>query len=86
MKVVKENEVSQRHILIQFDPQHQRLEFTQNEEKIQLDENHYMPHFFAKDIEELRNNPESRKALKTFNLFSQTSQNPRVNLVKLQNQ
>jgi len=29
-----------------------------------MDEGHYQPTFIAKDIEEIRNNPETRKVLK----------------------
>jgi hypothetical protein len=39
-----------------------------------MDESHYHPTFIAKDIEEIRNNPEKRKVLKQFKLFTGVSQ------------
>lgn len=49
---------------MEHDPVNGRLGFSYKEQQIELDEAHYQPTFIAKDIEEIRNNPASRKVLK----------------------
>jgi hypothetical protein len=63
-----------KHILLDHDPINGRLGFIHHDRPIELDESHYQPTFIAKDIEEIRNNPETRKVLKQFKLFTGVSQ------------
>ena len=60
--------------MLEHDPLNGRLGFSYKEQQIELDESHYQPTFIAKDIEEIRNNPETRKVLKQFHLFTGVSQ------------
>eukprot|EP00347_Sterkiella_histriomuscorum_P023962 403332781 len=61
------------HFILEHDPVNGRLGFSYNNKEIELDESHYHPTFIAKDIEEIRNNPETRKILKQFQLFTGVS-------------
>lgn len=40
-----------------------------NEEVVPIDEAHFHPIFFAKDVEQLRMNPEAQRTLKKFRIF-----------------
>jgi len=42
-----------------------------------LDDSHFAPTFIASDIEEIRNNPDARKILRQFQIFS--GQNQKIN-------
>jgi len=59
------------HIIMEYNPDRQRLGFyRQDNQEIELDEQHFEPLFIAKDVEELRRNPEARKALRQYNIFT----------------
>jgi hypothetical protein len=60
--------------MVEYDPGKGRLGFFNNDQQIVIDESHYHPMFIANDIEELRNNPEIRKVLKQFKIFTGVSQ------------
>ena len=59
--------------MLEPDPLNGRLGFSYNNEQIEMDESHYHPTFIARDIEEIRNNPETRKVLRQFQLLSGVS-------------
>jgi hypothetical protein len=44
-----------------------------------MDEQHFQPLFFANDVEDLRNNPEARKVLKQYKIF--TGENQKIQRV-----
>ena len=58
------------HIMMEFNPQRNRVGFYHQDKEIELDEHHYAPLFFAKDVEDLRKNPDARKVLKQYNIFT----------------
>ena len=45
------------------------MDFYHKEQKIEMNKEHYYPSFLAKDVDELRANPNTRKALKKFKIF-----------------
>jgi hypothetical protein len=45
------------------------MEFYHKDEKVIMDTKHYHPSFLAKNVEELRNDPNTRKELKRFRIF-----------------
>ena len=60
--------------MMEFNPNKNRLGFFHADREIEIDEGHYAPLFIAKDVEELRANPEARKVLKEYLMFTGENQ------------
>lgn len=66
------------HIMMEFNPEKNRLGFYHDDREIEVDEGHYAPMFIAKDVEELRANPQARKMLKEYQMFTGQNQEIKV--------
>lgn len=58
------------HIIMEYNPEKNRIGYFKEDKEIILQDSHFEPLFFANDIEEIRNNPDARKALRSYNIFS----------------
>ena len=50
------------------------MEFYHKDEKVKMNDAHYHPSFLAKDVGELRDDPNTRKELKNFRIFENHGQ------------
>mmetsp|Transcript_6174 Transcript_6174/g.9972 ORF Transcript_6174/g.9972 Transcript_6174/m.9972 type:complete len:195 (-) Transcript_6174:1088-1672(-) len=70
------------HILMQYEPYLEKrldfefvhmgnMEFYHRDEKLKINKEHYYPSFIAKNVDELRDNRNTRKMLKKYRIFSE---------------
>jgi len=48
-----------------------KMEFYHKDEKLDINKEHYYPSFIAKNVDELRDNRNTRKMLKKYRIFSE---------------